>query len=177
MKNALTFSLLFVFVFSCSRNDFIDTEINLETNKESYFLQDEIELKIIIYPTVEKKTIRFNKNLNNIDILFVPMIDEFVLNEKLKKYFIEGPSLFGDDSEFIDEFAITKENPFEKVFYGTISEAKDKIYFEIPELKVNDKIDKSLIAENPIILIKGSCRAVYGSEEKYFEKKIKILIE
>jgi len=178
MKNIITSFLFLLLAFSCSKNDFLDTKLLFETDKETYLINDKFELKIFVYPTKADKTIRFNKNLNNLNITFLSTEEQPEFHQELKKHFIEGPSLFGNDSLYIDEYIISKENPFEKTFYGTISESKNKIIFEIPELKTSNTIDKSILIKNPTITIKGNCRAVYGGEEQPFiPKEIKILIE
>ena len=178
MKNAITIFLLLILVFSCSRNDFSDTKLHFETDKETYRVNDNFELTIIVYPTKEEKTIRFNKNLNNLNISFISREEQLGFHQELKKRFIEGPSIFGDDSEYIVEYVITMKKPFKKTFNGTITELENKIIFEIPELKISDSIDKSNLLEHPTITIKGNCRTVYGAEENSFiPKEIKILIE
>ena len=178
MKNLLTILLVLILVFSCSKNDFIDTELNFEIDKETYRVNDTFELKIIISPIEKEKTIRMYKNLSNFDISFESTEKQLGFNQELKKRFIEGPPIFGDDSEYIDKFDITKETPFEKILYGTISELKDKIVFEIPELKISNGIDKFVLLKNSTIIIEGNCRTVYGGGGKSFiQKEIKILIE
>ena len=151
MKNALTISLLLllILVFSCSKNDFENTNIYLEIDKETYHLNENFKLTIKVYPTEAKKNIRFYKDLNNIEISFISKAEEFGFNQELKKRFIEGPSIFGDDSEYIDVYTISKEKPFQKTFLGTISESENEIVFEIPELNIKSKIDKTYLLKNP----------------------------
>lgn len=176
MRNVLT--ILLILVFSCSKNDFVDTELNFEIDKETYRVNDTFELTIVISPIQKEKTIRLYKNLSNLDISFESTEEQLGFNQELKKRFIEGPPIFGDDSEYVDKFDITKETPFEKILYGTISELKDKIVFEIPELKISNGIDKSILLKNPTITIEGNCRTVYGGGvESFIQKEIKILIE
>ncbi|TBN04887.1 hypothetical protein EYD45_06395 [Hyunsoonleella flava] len=178
MKNTLTIFLLSILAFSCSKNDFENTNLYLEFDKETYQSNDNFELTIKIYPTEVEKTIRFYKDLNNIEISFLSKAEEFEFHQKLKKRFIEGPPIFGDDSEYIDEYTISKEKPFEKIFLGTISESVNEIVFEIPELNIKNKIDKYFILKNPIILIKGNCRTVYGGKGKPFmSKEIEVELE
>ena len=178
MKNTLTIFLLSILAFSCTKNDFENTNLNLEFDKETYQSNDNFELTIQIYPTESEKSIRLYKNLNNIEISFLSKAEQLGFNQELKKRFIEGPSLTGDDSEYIDEYTITKEKPYEKKLLGTISELENEIVFEIPELKLKDKIDKSILLDNPTILIKGNCRTIYGIEGKPFKpKEIKLVLE
>ncbi|WP_067145117.1 hypothetical protein [Pseudotamlana agarivorans] len=178
MKNILTILLFSILAFSCSKNDFENTKLYWELDKETYQSTDNFELIIRVYPTEAEKTIRFYKDLNNIEISFVPNVEEFKSREELKKRFIEGPPIFGDDSEYINEYTISKEKPFEKIFLGTISESIDDIVFEIPELNIKNKIEKFFIQKNPNILIKGKCSTVYGGKDKPFmSKEIKIILE
>lgn len=178
MKNTLAIFLLSILAFSCSKNDFENTNLYLDFDKETYQSNDNFELTIKVYPTEAEKTIRFYKDLNNINISFSPKAEEFEFHQELKKRFIEGPPLFGDDSEYIDEYTISKEKPFEKIFLGTISESVNEIVFEIPELNIKNKIDKNFILKNQIILIKGNCRTIYGGKNKHFmSKEIKVELE
>lgn len=176
MKKIINFIIISISFFSCSTNSFSDTKLLLETNKDTYHINEKFELTITIYPKKKKKTIRFYKNFKNLNISFIPLEQEF--NKELKNHFIEGPRLFGNESEYIDEYTVTEKKPFKKTLYGTISETKTKILIEIPELKLNERLDKSILLENPKIIIKGNCRTVYGSkEESFISKKIEILIK
>ncbi|WP_106793987.1 hypothetical protein [Aquimarina sp. Aq78] len=178
MKNTLTIFLISILALNCSKNDFENTNLYLEFDKETYQSNDNFELTIRIVPIEEEKTIRLYKNLNNIEISFLSKAEQLGFHQELKKRFIEGPSLTGDDSEYIDEFTISKEKPFEKKLLGTITESENEIIFEISDLKIKDKIDKTSLIENPNILIKGNCRTVYGIEGKPFEtKEVKVLVE
>ena len=178
MKNILTIFLISILAFNCSKNDFENTNLYLEFDKETYQSNDSFELTIRIVPIEAEKTIRLYKNLNNIEISFLSKAEQLGFHQELKKRFIEGPSLTGDDSEYIDEFTISKEKPFEKKLLGTISESENEIIFEISDLNIKDKINKTDLLENPNILIKGNCRTVYGIEGKSFEtKEIKVVVE
>ncbi|WP_179377363.1 hypothetical protein [Winogradskyella wichelsiae] len=178
MKNTLTIFLLSILAFSCSKNDFENTNLYLEFDKETYQPNDNFELTIRIVPIEAEKTIRIYKDLNNIEISFLSKAEQNGFHQELKKRFIEGPSLTGDDSEYIDEFTISKEKPFEKKLLGTISESENQIIFEISDLKIKDKIDKTYLLDNPSILIKGNCRTVYGIEGEPFEPiEIKVVVE
>ncbi|MHA7944589.1 hypothetical protein ACJOV8_016040 [Formosa sp. 3Alg 14/1] len=178
MKNILTIFLISILAFGCSKNDFENTNLHLEFDKETYQSNDNFELTIRIVPIEAEKTIRLYKNLNNIEISFLSKSEQLGFHQELKKRFIEGPSFTGDDSEYIDEFTISKKKPFEKKLLGTISESENEIIFEISDLKIKDKIDKTDLLENPNILIKGNCRTVYGIEGKSFEtKEIKVVVE
>ncbi|AUS05417.1 hypothetical protein C1A40_07995 [Tamlana carrageenivorans] len=117
----------------------------LEFDKETYQSTDNFELIIKVYPIEVEKTIRFYKDLNNIEISFERNVEEFKSREELNTRFIEGPPTFGEDSEYIDEFTISKEKPFGKIFLGTISESINEIVFEIPELNIKNKIEKFFI--------------------------------
>lgn len=177
MKNPIIVLLVLILVNSCSRNDFKDTQLIFETDKETYQLNDKFELTFLISPINKQKTIRLFKDLKNIKISFVSTQEHAEFDQKLKKRFVEGPPLFGDDSEYIDEFTITKEKPFVKTLYGTISELNGKIVFEIPELNVSNSINKSTLLKNPNITIKGVCKTIYGGDESFNKKEVKILIE
>lgn len=178
MKKTFPIFLLLISIFSCSKNDFYDTKLYFVTDKEIYRVNNSFKLTIFIYPTKKEKTIRFNKNLNNLNISFMSTKEQLGFNQELKKHFIEGPRLFGDDSKYIDEYIISMKKPFKKTLNGTITELKNKIVIKIPELKISDSIDKSILIKNNRIIIKGNCRSVYGSEVKSFiPKGIQILIE
>jgi hypothetical protein len=112
MKNTLTIFLLSILAFSCKKNDFENTNLILEFDKETYQSNDNFELTIQIYPTESEKTIRLYKNLNNIEISFLSKAEQFGFHQVLNERFIEGPSLTGGDSEYMDEFTISKEKPF-----------------------------------------------------------------
>ena len=125
----------------------------------------------------KRETIRFYKKLHNLNISFSSLNEKPPFRQETKQRLFEG-NLFGSDSEYIDKYTIKKEQPFERVFYGTFTESKDKIIVEIPELNISDSISKSVLMKKPTITIKGHCRTVYGIEEKKFpEKEIKILLE
>ena len=130
MKNTFTIVLFSILAFSCKNNDFENININFEFDKEMYRSNDSFELTIHIYPTDSEKTIALYKNLSNIEISFLSKVEQLGFHQELKKRFIEGPSLTGDDSEYIDEYTITKEKPYEKKLLGTISELENDIVFE-----------------------------------------------
>ena len=178
MKNKLTYLLLLILTFSCNKNDFSDTEMYFTTDKETYKTDDTFEITVLIYPKNGEKKIRIFKNLNNLKISFHSNVEDLGFSQELKKYFIEGPSLTEDESEYLDEFTISKTQPFKKTFKGVISENKEKIIFEIPELNILDSIEKSELLLNPKITIKGNCHTVYsGIEENFTPKDIEILIK
>lgn len=135
-------------------------------------------MTIRIVPIEAEKTIKIYKNFNNIEISFLSKVDQLGIHQVFKKTFIEGPNLTEDNSEYIDEFTTTREKPFKKTLLGTIYASENEIIFEISDLKIMDKIDKSYLLKNPNILVKGNCRTVYGVEGKLFEiKEFKILVE
>lgn len=178
MKNIITYSFLLFFAFSCNKNDFSDTEMYLVTDKELYKINDKFELSVIVSPKSKEKKIRVFKNLNNLKISFHPKSKELIFSQELKKHFIEGPSLTKNESDYIDEFIISKKQPFQKKFKGIISEIKEKIIFEIPELNITDSIEKSEFLLNPKINIKGSFHTIYSRiEENFKPKDIEILLE
>ncbi|WP_194778601.1 hypothetical protein [Pararhodonellum marinum] len=178
MKNILTMFLISILGFSCSKNDFKNTNLYLEFDKEAYQSNDNFELTIRIVPIEHEKTIRIYKSLNNIEISFLSKAEQFGFHQVLNERFIEGPSMTGDDSEYIDEFTISKDKPFEKKLFGKISESETEIIFEISELKLKNKINKNDLIEDSNILVKGICRTVYGIEGKSFEtKELKIIVE
>lgn len=178
MKNIITIFLISILGFSCSKNDFKNTNLYLEFNKEVYQTNDNFELTIRIVPIEHEKTIRIYKSLNNIEISFLSKAEQFGFHQILNERFIEGPSMTGDDREYIDEYTISKDKPFEKKLFGKISESENEIIFEISELKLSNKINKNDLIQDPNILVKGFCRTVYGIESKSFETKdIKIILE
>ncbi|MBU3822870.1 hypothetical protein KO566_12425 [Flavobacteriaceae bacterium XHP0103] len=177
MKKGSLMFLLFISTLSCSKNDFSETSLELETDKATYQVNDEFKLTIKISSEVEKN-IRFYKNMSNVDFLFLIKQDNDGFQQRLKTTFTEGSSLFGDNNDYIDEYIISPEKPFVKSFNGFIKESVDKIIFEIPELKISDSIDKILLLENPTITIWGNCETVYSNNEKSFPiKEIKILLD
>ena len=178
MKNILTYYLLLIFTFSCNSNDFSDTEMYFVTDKETYNVNDTFEITVVISPRNGEKKIRILKNLNNLKVSFHLKNGELGFSQELKKRFIEGPSLTGDDSEYIDEYTISKTQPFQKSFKGTVSGNKENIVFKIAELNITDSLEKSELIKNPTITIKGNCQTVYsGIEESFIPKDIKLLID
>jgi len=178
MKNKLTYFLLLILTFSCNKNDFSETEMYFTTDKETYKTGDGFEITLLIYPKDGEKKIRILKNLNNVKISFHSNVEVSGFSQELKKYFIEGPSLTQDESEYLDEFTISNTKPFKKTFKGKISENKQKIILEIPELKISDSIEKSKLLVNPKITIKGNCHTVYsGIQENFTPKDIQIVIK
>ena len=178
MKNIPAYSLLLILTISCNSNDFSDTERYFVTDKETYGINDNFEITVVVSPENGEKKIRFLKNLNNLNISFSLKEEESVFSQELKRRFIEGPNITGDDSDYLDEFTISKTQPFKKTFKGTISETKQKIIFEIPELNIKDSIEKSELLKNSTITITGNCHTVYsGIEENFKSKDIKILIK
>ncbi|WP_200979156.1 hypothetical protein [Echinicola sp. 20G] len=178
MKKLLSYSLLLILTFSCNANDFSDTEMYFETDKETYSPNEKFEIIVNISPKQGEKKIRILKNFNNIKISFYTEDGNLGFSEILKDKFIEGRSLFEDESKYIDEFIISKSEPFNKAFEGSITESKKKIFFEIPELNIKDSLNKSELINNPTIIIKGNCSSVYnGIEEVFAQKEIKILID
>lgn len=178
MKNILTYSLFLILTFSCKSNDFSDTEMYFVTDKKTYRVNNNFEITVLISPENGEKKIRIFKNLNNLKISFHLKNGELGFSQELKKHFIEGPSLTGDDSEYIDEYAISKTQPFKKTFKGTISENNEKIVFKIAELNITDSLEKSELYKSSTITIKGNCHTVYsGIEENFISKDIKLLID
>lgn len=178
MKNKLIYFLLLILAFSCNKNDFSDTEMRFVTDKETYEINDNFELTVMISPKRGNKKIRILKNLNNIKISFQSKAGELGFSQELKKHFIEGASLTGDDSEYIDEYSISNSEPYEKTFNGIISENNSGIVFEIPELNVKDILEKSELLDNPLVAINGNCYTVYSGIEEDFElKEIRLIIK
>ncbi|PKQ46302.1 hypothetical protein [Confluentibacter flavum] len=178
MKNVLAYSLLLILTFSCNSNDFSDTEMYFQTDKEAYRLNDDFEITVVIFPKNGENKIRIFKKFNNLKISFHLKNSESEFSQELKKHFIEGPSLTGDDSKYIDEYTISQTQPFKKSFKGTISENEGIVVFKIPELNISESIEKSELFENPEIIITGNCHTVYSSiQEDFIPKDIKILID
>jgi hypothetical protein len=144
------------------------------TDKEIYKTDDTFEITALIYPKNGEKKIRLFKNLNNLKISFHSNTEDLGFSQELKKHFIEGPSLTEEESEYLDEFTISKTQPFKKTFKGIISETNEKIIFEIPELNISDSIKKSELLLNPKTTIKGNCHTVYSGIEENFTPKCKL---
>ena len=166
IKSNIHLFLILISIFSCSKDDFSNTQIGIETDKENYSVNDTFQLKIIIKPTIAEKTIRFYKDFHNLSISFISREEQLGFHQELKKSFIEGPSPTQDETEYIDDFVITKEKPFVKAFAGKISELNDKIVVEIPELNLSESLTKSYLLKDPTVMIEVKCRAVFGIEEQ-----------
>ena len=178
MKNIFTYTLLLILTFSCNQNAFSDTEMFFLTDEASYRVNDNFEITAIVSPKSGEKKIRIKKNLDNLKISFHASSTEQEFSQELKKNFIEGPSLTTDESQYIDEFTISKTQPFKKTFKGLISESKESIILEIPELNIIDSVAKSELLVNPKIIIKGNFQTIFSVKEEYFTPKdINILIE
>ena len=178
MKNILAYSILLILIFSCNQNDFSDTELYFLTDKASYSVNDYFKITVVVSLKNGEKKIRIKKNLNNLKISFHATSTKLGFSQELKKHFIEGPSLTKDESEYIDEFTISKTHPFKKTFKGQISESKESIILEIPELNIIDSVAKSKLLVNPKLTIKGNFHTIYSVKEEYFiPKDIQILIE
>ncbi|MEQ3655686.1 MAG: hypothetical protein ABNH00_07465 [Dokdonia sp.] len=162
---------------SCStKNDFENTNLYFEFDKETYLANDKFELTIKIVPIEAEQTIRLYKDLRNIEISFVSEAQQLGFNQKLTKRFIQGvpPQ---DQSEYIDEFTISKKKPFKRKFYGTISEYEESIVISIAALTKKFKINKSSLIKNPNILVKGNCRGILAMDGTPFEpNNIKIMV-
>jgi len=150
-----------------------------ETDKQVYKTNDKFELTLFIHAEEEEDIkVRFFKDYRNIDISFISLKNENEFAQKLSKTFIEGPSLFGNNDELIDEYIVTSDKPFIKIFTGKIVETNDQISLKIPELNISNHIDKSVLIKNPTITIKGSCRTIYSSEIKQIpNKEFNVLIK
>lgn len=184
MKRVLLFFLSFVFILSCKTDSFSDTTRYFATDKDSYSVNDSFDLSVVIAPLGEEKTIRFYKTFSNLRIYFSLINKQkgvySVNNLQLKKYFVEGPSIFGSDDEFINDYIISKENPFKKTFIGKIIETNNKIIIEIPELDTRESFDKSQFDESSEISIQGYCTPINNrdndSETFFTPKDIKVSI-
>ena len=88
----MSFLILMSLFNNCNKNDFLDTELKLETDKKSYYINEKIELKIIVSTNENKKKIRFEKDFNNIDINFNTPEIQNSFHQVLKQKFIEFPS-------------------------------------------------------------------------------------
>tara|TARA_R110002126_G_scaffold259518_1_gene402472 strand:- start:1363 stop:1902 length:540 start_codon:yes stop_codon:yes gene_type:complete len=178
MKKIISFLILMSLFNNCNKNDFLDTELKLETDKKSYYINEKIELKIIVSTNENKKKIRFEKDFNNIDINFNTPEIQNSFHQVLKQKFIEFPSSSEKKKIDITEIEITKNKPFEKKFIGTISELKNNIVIEIKELKIKETISKTVLIKNPRVIIEGNCRNIFEIDENVFiPKEIEILIE
>ena len=176
----MTYFLLLFFALGCNynENDFSDTERHFETDKEIYKVNDNFQLTVLVTPKREEKNIRILKNLNNIKITFSTKQGELGFSQESKKHFIERPSSKGDDSKYIDEYTISKSQPFKKTFKGTITETAEKLIFKIAELNLTDSVSKSGLDKKSTIIIKGDLSSVYsGIEENIKPKEIEIITE
>ena len=185
MKHILFYLLTITSILSCKTDSFSETERYFITDKDVYETNDNFELTVIIVPKNEEKIIRFYKTFSNLRIYFSIINKQKGIysenNMQLKKYFVEGPSIFGNDEQYIAEHVISKQNPFKKTFIGKISELKNKIIIEIPELNTRKSFDKSKFDEYSEISIQGYCTPINAKngtfEEFFIPKDIKILIE
>ncbi len=171
MRN-VCFLLLLSLFFGCSKSDFSEANLSFETNKERYKFNDDFELTIIVNSLKEdEQIIRFYKDFSNIHISFLWHEDDYGFNQELKKRFIEGPSLFGNDDDLYESYTISKQNPFKKTFKGSFTELNDTIIVAIPELKVITQIAKTILINNPRLTIEGSCSSVNGGSIQEFTMK------
>ncbi len=172
MKYLLPCFLLLI--FACTSNDFSDTEMSFETDKKNYKIGDSFEISIVISPLKKEKEIQFFNDFRNLNIYFSVKDQENAISLLLKQKMIEKPNR----NDIINKYIITKEQPFKKTFVGKIYEKNDKIYFKIPDLKIREKFDKSLLLKIPIVTIQGSCRSVSeASSLDFTPKDIKIDFE
>lgn len=185
IKNTLLYFLILITVFSCKKDSFSDTDKYFVTDKDAYEIGDNFLLTVFISPENEEKTIRFYKTYSNLRIYFSLINNKKGIDSKntlqLKKYFIEGSSIFGSDEKFITDYRISKQEPFKQEFKGKIFQLKSKIIIEIPELNVKNVFYKSEFDEFSEISIRGYCKPINpknGESESYFiSKNIKVLIE
>lgn len=178
MKKTFLFLLVTFLLWSCTSDNFYETERYFETDKESYEVGDEFELTVFIVPEKEEKQIRLYENYKNLQISFSLM--------NIKKGIHNG-SWTKSSHDFLDEtsttkFKITKENPFKKTFTGKISETQTEIVIEIPELNFRDGLPKSDFDENTKVRIHGLCIPIdpeigTSIEEFIKVKDIRILTE
>ena len=175
MKNTILLLFMTFLLWSCTSDNFYETERYFETDKESYVVGDEFELTVFIVPEKEEKQIRLYDNYKNLRISFALMnSNKGIHNGNWTK--------FSDD--YLDETSttklkITKENPFKKSFTGKISETDTEIVIEIPELNFRDGLPKSDFDENTKVRIHGLCDPIDpeigASIEEFIEvKDIKI---
>ncbi len=175
MKKTILLLLMTFLLWSCTSDNFYETERYFETDKESYEVGDEFELTVFIVPEKEEKQIRLYENYKNLQISFA------LMNSKKG---IHNGSWTKSSDDFLDEtsttkFKITKENPFKKTFTGKISETETEIIIEIPELNFGDGLPKSDFDENTKVRIHRLCNPIDpeigASIEEFIEvKDIKI---
>jgi len=178
MKNTILIIILTFFIWSCTSDNFYETERYFKTDKDSYQVGEEFKLTIFIIPEKEEKEIRFYDSYKNLRISFALMN-----NEKG----IHNGSWTKRSDDFLDDTSttklkITKEKPFEKTFTGRISESKTEVIIEIPELNFKDGLPKSDFDANTKVRIHGHCDPIDpeigASIEEFIEvKDIKIVLE
>lgn len=178
MKNTILLLFMTLLLWSCTSDNFYETERYFETDKESYEVGDEFKLTIFIVPEKEEKEIRLYDNYKNLLISFALMNSEKGIHNcswtKRSNKFLNDTS--------ITEYKITKENPFEKTFTGRISETDTEIVIEIPELNFRDGLPKPDSDNNTRVRIHGRCDPIDpemgASLEEFIEvKDIKIETE
>ena len=175
MKNTILLLLITLLLWSCTSDNFYETERYFETDKESYDVGDEFKLTVFIVPEKEEKQIRLYDNYKNLQISFALMNSEKGIHNG--SWTVRSNKFLNDTS--ITELKITKENPFEKTFIGRISESDTEIVIEIPELNFRDGLPKSDFDENTMVRIHGLCNPINpeigASIEEFIEvKDIKI---
>jgi len=178
MKNTILLLFITFLLWSCTSDNFYETERYFKTDKESYKVGDEFELTVFIVPEKEEKEIRLYDNYKNLQISFALMNSEKGIHNgswtKRSNKFLSDTST--------TKFKITKENPFEKSFTGRISETNTEIMIEIPELNFRDGLPKSDFDANTKVRIHGLCDPIDpeigASIEEFIEvKDIRILTE
>jgi hypothetical protein len=178
MKNTILLLFMTLLLWSCTSDNFYETERYFETDKESYEVGDEFKLTVFIVPEKEEKQIRLYDNYKNLKISFALMNSEKGIHNgswtKRSNEFLNDTS--------ITELKITKENPFEKTFTGRISETDTEIVIEVPELNFRDGLSKSDFDNNTRVRIHGRCDPIDpemgASLEEFIEvKDIKIETE
>jgi len=156
MKPKLFIVSLGIILTSCHTDNFYDTTRKFITDKLVYCVGDTIELTATILPEKEKKLIRFYENFKNLQLSFS------LMNDSLDTFNGEYSQQSGSDlpETEIEDFIITKDNPFEKSFRIIIQESDD-IILNIPELRFQASFESNMIFDpNTRVRIHGFCNPI-----------------
>ena len=178
MKNTILLLFMTYLFWSCTSDNFYETERYFETNKELYNIGDEFEVTVFIVPEKYEKEIRLYDNYKNINVWFS------VINTNRGIHYVSITKSTQDYQRDTTstKHKITRKRPFKKIFLGKISETESEIIIEIPELNFEDGLPKSDFDENTKVRIHGLCNPINpeigASIEEFIKAKdIKILTE
>ena len=73
MKNNILILLMMTFLWSCTSDNFYETQRYFKTDKNSYQIGEEFRLTVFIMTEKDEKEIRLNDNYKNLKIWFTLM--------------------------------------------------------------------------------------------------------